>query len=97
MTGLKKMIGLPVMLNGKTGGTALWAVGITAAVQQFEGCFLSPRLMGGATGLHPAAVLLLLTFGGVAGGLAGMMAAIPAFVCLRGAARVLRNAGRPEE
>lgn len=91
--------GIPIVLFALPMGlgTALWAVGITAAVQQFEGCFLSPRLMGGATGLHPAAVLLLLTFGGVAGGLAGMMAAIPAYVCLRGAARVLRSAGRQEE
>lgn len=83
--------GVPIVLFALPMGlrTALWAVGITAAVQQFEGFFLSPRLMGGATGLHPAAVVLLLTFGGLAWGLLGMMAAIPLFVCLRGAARVL--------
>ena len=31
-------------------------------VQQIEGYFLSPRLMAGATGLHPAAVILLVVF-----------------------------------
>lgn len=83
--------GVPILLFSLPMGlsTALWAVGITAAVQQIEGYCLSPRLMAGATGLHPAAVLLLLSFGGALGGLPGMMAAIPAFVCLRGAARVL--------
>jgi len=57
-------------------------------VQQIEGYFLSPHLVGGATGLHPAYILLLLTAGGLIGGLAGMMLALPLFVCIRGAARV---------
>ena len=88
--------GVPILLFSLPMGlkTTLWALGITVAVQQAEGYFLSPRLMAGATGLHPAAVLLLLSFGGLLGGLAGMMAAIPVFVCLRGAARVWRDARR---
>jgi len=83
--------GVPIALFSLPMGlsTLLWAVGITAAVQQIEGYFLSPRLMAGATGLHPAAVLVLLSAGGLLWGLPGMMAAIPAFVCLRGAARVM--------
>ena len=83
--------GIPILLFSLPMGvsTALWAVGVTVFVQQIEGYFLSPRLMAGATGLHPAAVILLLSAGGYLGGLAGMVAAVPAFVCLRGAARVL--------
>ena len=83
--------GVPIVLFSLPMGISslLWALGITVAVQQIEGYFLSPRLMAGATGLHPAAVLVLLSAGGLLLGLPGMMAAIPAFVCLRGAARVL--------
>jgi len=78
------LISLPMGLH-----TALWALGLTIAVQQIEGYFLSPRLVGDSTGLHPISVLILLTLGGNAGGLLGMMAAVPLFVCLRGAVRVL--------
>ncbi len=83
--------GIPIVLFSLPMGvsTAFWAVGVTVFVQQVEGYFLSPRLMAGATGLHPAAVILLLSAGGYLGGLAGMVAAVPSFVCVRGAARVL--------
>ena len=70
-------------------GTMLWALGVTVAVQQIEGYILSPRLMAGATGLHPVYVVMLLSAGGLLWGLPGMMIALPAFVCVRGAARVL--------
>ena len=43
----------------------LWAIAMTVAVQQIEGYILSPRLMAGATGLHPVWVLLLLSAGGL--------------------------------
>jgi len=67
----------------------LWALGISVAVQQIEGWFLSPHLMAGATGLHPVYVVLLLSAGGMIWGLMGMVIALPLFVCIRGAARVL--------
>ena len=83
--------GIPIVLFSLPLGfsTTLWAVGVTVFVQQIEGYFLSPRLMAGATGLHPVSVILLLSAGGYLGGLMGMVAAVPAFVCVRGAARVL--------
>ena len=83
--------GVPIVLFSLPMGisTTLWALGVTVFVQQIEGYFLSPRLMAGATGLHPAAVILLLSIGGYLDGLVGMVAAVPCFVCLRGAARVL--------
>ena len=89
---------VPVILFSLPQGiyTALWALLAVAAVQQIESVFLSPRLMGGATGLHPAFVLLLLSFGGMVAGLAGMLLSLPLFVCLRGAARALRCAKQEE-
>ena len=85
--------GVPIVLFALPMGlpATLWALGVTIAVQQLEGYFLSPRLMAGATGLHPVYVMLLLSAGGLLGGLAGMILALPAFVCLRGAFRVLRG------
>ena len=83
--------GIPIVLFSLPLGISatLWALGVTVFVQQIEGYFLSPRLMAGATGLHPVSVILLLSAGGYLGGLIGMVAAVPAFVCVRGAARVL--------
>ncbi|MBR1606613.1 MAG: AI-2E family transporter [Clostridia bacterium] len=89
---------VPVILFSLPQGlyTALWALLAVAAVQQIESIFLSPRLMSGATGLHPAFVLLLLSFGGMVAGLAGMLLSLPLFVCLRGAVRALRCARQEE-
>ena len=83
--------GVPIALFSLPQGmnALLWALGVTVFIQQIEGYFLSPRLMGEATGLHPVSVLLLLSSGGLLGGLFGMVAAVPAYVCVRGAARVL--------
>ena len=46
--------------------------------------------------LHPVCVLLLLSAGGLIGGLWGMIAALPVFVCLRAAYRVF-SAARDHE
>lgn len=83
--------GVPIALFSLPQGltVTLWSLGVTIFVQQIEGYFLSPRLMAGATNLHPVYVLLLLSAGGLLAGLPGMVAAVPLFVCLRGAARVL--------
>lgn len=91
--------GVPIALFSLPLGftSMLWALGVAVAVQQIEGYFLSPKLMAGATGLHPVYVLLLLSAGGLLGGLLGMVLALPVFVCLRGAARVLTAAVPPAE
>lgn len=90
--------GVPIALFSLPMGfhSLLWGLGVTVLVQQIEGYFLSPRLMGEATGLHPVSVLLLLSAGGLLFGLPGMVAAVPAYVCLRGAARVLWESGGKE-
>ena len=82
--------GVPIALFSLPLGirTLLWSLGVTVLVQQIEGCLLSPRLMSGVLELHPVSILLLLSAGGLVGGLAGMAAALPAFVCVRGALRV---------
>ena len=45
MTGLKKMIGLPVMLNGKTGGTVMRGV-LTADGRSLKGIVMRGGLQG---------------------------------------------------
>jgi len=57
-------------------------------VQQLEGSWLSPQMMSDATKMHPIAVLLCLMAGGAAGGVAGILLAVPVFLCLRAALRV---------
>lgn len=78
------LFSLPIGLD-----KCFWSLLVAFAVQQAEGMALSPRLMGGATGLHPAWVLLLLTFGGLVGGIAGLVLTLPIFLSLRAALRVL--------
>lgn len=84
--------GVPVVLFAIPGGLprVLWALGVVVAVQQVEGLLLAPRLLSQATRLHPVAVLLALFIGGVAGGIFGMLAAIPALLCVRAGYRVFR-------
>lgn len=67
----------------------LWALGMLIGVQQLEGSVLSPKLMSGATRLHPAAVLLCMLLGGGAGGMTGILLAVPAALCVRAALRVI--------
>ncbi|MBR6525477.1 MAG: AI-2E family transporter [Clostridia bacterium] len=83
--------GIPVVLFGmsKGMGTMLWALLITLIVQQLEGMVIAPRMMAGATGLHPVHVLLLLTLGSMLFGIWGLLFSIPVFICLRAALRTL--------
>lgn len=53
-------------------------VGVFVAVQAIEGWFLTPRIMGKQTGLHPVAIIVAVFFWGQAlGGILGMMLAVP--------------------
>lgn len=72
-------------------GAALWTLGIIVLVQQLEGGILSPRLMSSATRLHPLAVLMAITAGGILGGTLGMLVSLPLVVSCRGALRGLRE------
>ena len=70
-------------------GRMLWALGVIAAVQQLEGSVLSPKLISSATRLHPVVILLCVTIGGAAGGIAGVLLSAPLLLCLRAALRVI--------
>lgn len=85
--------GIPAVLLSLQHGwlRALWTLLVLFGVQQLQGTLLSPRLMSGATRLHPAVVLLAISFGGVLYGPWGMMLALPALVSVRGAVRGMRT------
>ena len=73
-------VALPLAFFQPEGG--LWLVGavlgVFAAVQALEGWFLTPRIMGQQTGLHPVAIIVAILFWGTAlDGLLGMVLAIP--------------------
>ncbi len=72
-------------------GRVAWAIAVVVLVQQLEGGMISPYLMSGATKLHPVAVLLAISAGGLVGGVAGMLLAVPVVVSLRGGLRMLRR------
>lgn len=73
-------VALPLAFLQPEGGIGLAAlvVGVFAAVQTIEAWFLTPRIMGSQTGLHPVAVIVAIFFWGQAlGGVLGMLLAIP--------------------
>ena len=73
-------VALPLAFFQPAGG--LWLVGLVlavfAAVQAGEAWFLTPRIMGRQTGLHPMAIIVSVLFWGTAlDGVLGMVLAIP--------------------
>lgn len=46
-------------------------------IQQIDGNFIYPKVVGSSTGLHPVTVLLAVVVGGVYGGIVGMIIAVP--------------------
>ena len=87
------LAGVPAVLLALQGGwvRAAWTLGMLVLVQELEGAVLSPRLVGKATALHPMAVLLLVSAGGLIAGAMGMVMMIPVVVSVRGALRGWRE------
>ena len=85
--------GIPAVLLALQSGwvKALWTLAVLVVIQEVEGAVLSPRLLGGATSLHPMTVLLLVSAGGMIAGALGMVMVIPVVVSLRGAMRGWRD------
>lgn len=59
-----------------------WKYGLIFAVmilalQQFDGLFLGPRLLGNSTGVRPILILFAITFGGAYFGIVGMFLGVP--------------------
>jgi predicted PurR-regulated permease PerM len=76
--GLSVMLPLAYLQPG--GGLVLVGIclGVFVAVQLIESWFLTPRIMGQQTGLHPVAIIVAIFFWGQAlGGVLGMMLAVP--------------------
>lgn len=73
-------VALPLAFLQPDGGLPLVGIclGVFGAVQAIEGWFLTPRIMGKQTGLHPVAIIVAVFFWGQAlGGVLGMMLAVP--------------------
>lgn len=73
-------VALPLAFFQADGGTTqvLIVLAVFAAVQALEGWFLTPRIMGSRTGLHPVAIIFSVLFWGAAlDGILGMVLAIP--------------------
>ena len=64
-----------LVTNGLT--SALIVTGAIIVIQQLEGDVLQPVVMGKAVRLHPIAILIALTAGGVLGGIAGAFVGVP--------------------
>jgi predicted PurR-regulated permease PerM len=95
-------VALPLaFLQPDGGGLTLVGIciGVFLAVQAIEGWFLTPRIMGKQTGLHPVAIIVAVFFWGKAlGGILGMMLAVPLTAFFVTAWRLVRRNyfGKPD-
>ena len=64
-------------------GTAAIAAVIMFGVQQLDGNFIQPKLMGGSFSLSPLLVIISVTVGGAYAGVLGMLVAIPIVAVLK--------------
>lgn len=67
---------------------ALFVVGVVVLVNQLEGNFLQPVLMGRSMKLHAFVILVALTIGTVLGGIVGAVLAVPIAAAVWGAVQV---------
>ena len=70
---------------------ALMVIGAIILVQQLEGNILQPYVVGRSVRVHPVAILLAITVGGVLGGIVGVMVAAPAVAVAGALMRSLRS------
>ena len=71
---------LPLAFFQGGGGlfVVVWVLVVFTIVQLIEAYFLTPKIMGDRTGLHPLVIIVALFFWGTAlGGISGMILAIP--------------------
>lgn len=78
MVGLAITLPLAYFQQGGGWSTLVGVLVAMGAVQLIEGYFLTPRIMGDRTGLHPMVIIIAVFFWGSAlGGILGMILAIP--------------------
>ena len=73
-------VAIPIAFFQADGGwvTCLLVLAVVLVVQQIEGWFLTPKIMGQRTGLHFMAIIVAIFFWGTAlGGILGLIVAIP--------------------
>jgi predicted PurR-regulated permease PerM len=75
--------------------SAVLVVGVVVLVNQLEGNFLQPVLMGRALKLHPLVILLALTIGTVLSGILGAVLAVPIAAVAWGIIQVWDGPGLP--
>jgi predicted PurR-regulated permease PerM len=63
--------------------TAALAAVIMFAIQQFDGNFIQPKLMGGSFRMSPLLIIISVTIGGAYAGIFGMLIAIPIAAILK--------------
>ncbi len=56
---------------------AVAVIALSFVIQQIEGGFISPRIIGEKVGLHPTTVIFAVLAGGQLGGIVGMILAVP--------------------
>ena len=64
-------------------GKALLAALVVTVVQQIDGNFLSPLIIGKRLNTHPLTIILLLIGAGSFGGILGMILAVPTYAVLK--------------
>lgn len=71
--------GIPAVLLAliKSPIKAVGVIIVFAIIQQIDGGFISPRIMGENVGLHPITVIFAVLAGGQLGGIVGMILAVP--------------------
>ncbi|MET0812837.1 MAG: AI-2E family transporter [Microbacterium sp.] len=74
---------------------ALFVVGVVVLVNQLEGNFLQPVLMGRSMKLHPFVILVALTIGTVLGGIVGAVLAVPITAAAWGVIQVWSGPNEP--
>jgi putative heme transporter len=72
-------------------GRAVIAAAAILVLQQVDGDLLQPLVMGQSVRLHPVAILLALTTGGLVAGIAGAFLAVPLTAAIAAAANELRH------
>jgi predicted PurR-regulated permease PerM len=90
---------LPMALLQPGGGVGLMLLSllVIVIVQQIEGWFLTPKIMGDRTGLHFMTIIVAIFFWGTAlGGIMGMILAIPLTAFLASLWRLVRDKYIPE-
>jgi putative heme transporter len=68
---------------------ALITLGLLIVINQLEAHLLQPLVMGRAVSIHPLAVVLAISTGGVLAGIAGALLAVPTVAFLNNAVQVL--------